>query len=285
MRGSRSDEHGDWLELGSRLSTQASFAGALRFRPLSEVCVCPGKTSCMKIGGKAPNMSGTLYTCGRVHKPHKLKLKPHSANANAVIDAVHKIMQEELSQAARERWCSRLDAELGKGTFGPTQTFDVATVAVPRVWTPAKPKLALALLDEFLQDHADPQALPPKKSIGAGGPISKLLTRRAIERLRRNKSVDWMEASGELTADQLGNATRLNQVLSRVAFDLLVYVHARATEIQREDGADVVLTLHSSDETVVGRAMRGCGVVYCEAGRAIFARAIALVRNALIGNE
>ena len=94
-----------------------------------------------------------------------------------------------------------------------------------------------------------------------------------------------MEASGELTADQMGNATRLNQVLSRVAFDLLVYVHARATEIQREDGADVVLTLHSSDETVVGRAMRGCGVVYCEAGRAIFARAIALVRNALIGNE
>jgi|EP00966_Prymnesium_polylepis_P274572 hypothetical protein len=83
-----------------------------------------------------------------------------------------------------------------------------------------------------------------------------------------------MEASGELTADQMGNATRLNQVLSRVAFDLLVYVHARATEIKREDGADVVLTLHSSDETVVGRAMRGCGVVYCEAGRAIFARAI-----------
>ena len=106
-------------------------------------------------------MSGTLYTCGRVHKPHKLKLKPHSANANAVIDAVHKIMQEELSQAARERWCSRLDAELGKGTFGPTQTLDVATVAVLRVWMPAKPKLALALLDEFLKDHDDPQAPPP----------------------------------------------------------------------------------------------------------------------------
>ena len=35
----------------------------------------------------------------------------------------------------------------------------------------------------------------------------------------------------------------------------------------------------------VGRAMRGCGVVYCEAGRAIFARAIALVRDALIENE
>jgi len=222
-----------------------------------------------------------LYTCGRVQKPHKHKLKSPSANANAVIDAVHKIMQEELSQAAHERWCSRLDAELGKGTFGPTQTLDATTVAVPRVWTPTKPKLVLALLDEFLQDHDDPQASPPKKSIGTGSPISKLLIRRAVERLCRNKGKDWMEASGELTADQLGNATRLSQVLSRVAFDLLVYVHARATEIQREDGGGVVLTLHSSDETVGGRAMRGCGVVYCEAGRAIFARAIALVRNAL----
>ena len=285
MRGSRSGEHGDWLELGGSLSTQVGFAGALRFRPLSEVCVCPDKKELHKNRCKSSNMSGTLYTCGRVHKPHKLKLKPHSANANAVIDAVHKIMQEELSQAARERWCSRLDAELGKGTFGPTPTLDATPIAVPRVWTPAKPKLALALLDEFLQDHDDPQASPPKKSIGAGGPISKLLTRRAIERLVRNKGNDWMEASGELTADQLGNATRLNQTLSRAAFDLLVYVHARATEIQREDGADVVLTLHSSDETVVGRAMRGCGVVYCEAGRAVFARAVALVRNALIGNE
>ena len=63
-----------------------------------------------------------------------------------------------------------------------------------------------------------------------------------------------------------------------------MYVHARAVEIQREDGADAVLTLHSSDETVVGRAMRGCGVVYCEAGRAIFARAVALVRDALVSS-
>ena len=147
--------------------------------------------------------------------------------------------------------------------------------SVPRVWVPAKPKLALALLDELVNDHEGPLASIPKKSIGIGGAISKLLARHAVERLRRNKGVEWLEASGELTSDQLNDAARLNQTLSRVAFDLLVYVHARAVELQREDGADVVLALHSSDETIVGRAMRGCGVVYCDAGRAIFERAVA----------
>lgn len=38
-----------------------------------------------------------------------------SSNANAVIDAVQKIMGEELSQSARESWCLRLDVELGRG--------------------------------------------------------------------------------------------------------------------------------------------------------------------------
>jgi hypothetical protein len=55
VRGSRSGEHGAWLELGSRLSTQVGFAGALRFRPLSEVCVCVlVRKSGVKIGVKAP---------------------------------------------------------------------------------------------------------------------------------------------------------------------------------------------------------------------------------------
>jgi hypothetical protein len=79
----------------------------------------------------------------------------------------------------------------------------------------------------------------------------------------------------------LNNTARLTQTLSRVAFDLLVYVHARAVELQREEEADVVLTLHSSGETIVGRAMRGCGVVYCVEGRKIFTRAVSMVRDAL----
>lgn len=224
-------------------------------------------------------MNHSLYTCGRIHKRHL-----PSSNVKTVVDAVYKLMQEELSRTACERWCSVLNAELGNRDFDPsggTLDAEPEVVAVPRTWVPAKPKLVSALLDELVNDQDDPRTPPAKKSIGTGGPISKLLARHAIERLCRNKGVEWLEASGELTSDQLNNASRLNQTLSRVAFDLLVYVHARAVELQREAGADVVLALHSSSETIVGRAMRGCGVVYCVEGRKIFTRAVSMVRDAL----
>ena len=58
-------------------------------------------------------------------------------------------------------------------------------------------------------------------------------------------------------------------------------LHARAEELQREDGVEAVIELQSADQTVVGRAMRGSGVVYCEAGRSILARTLALVREAM----
>jgi hypothetical protein len=75
---------------------------------------------------------------------------------------------------------------------------------------------------------------------------------------------------------------KLSQALSRVAFDLLVYVHARASELKRNEETAAVLELHSADQTLVGRAMRGCGVVFCEAGREIFERSVASVREALV---
>ena len=226
-------------------------------------------------------MSGTLYTCGRMHKPHKLKLRTPSVKAAVVIDAVCKLMQEELSEARCDRWCSRLNAELGEGVFNLSSEAAPDSESVPQVWVPAKPKLALALLDEFLRDGDDLYVLSPKKRIGVGSTVSKLLTRRVVERLCREKGIEWLKASDELAPGQLNDGVRLNQALSRVAFDLVVYVHARAVELARKEEADVVLALHSSDQTVVGRAMRGCGVVYCEEGRAMFARAAALVREAL----
>ena len=66
-----------------------------------------------------------------------------------------------------------------------------------------------------------------------------------------------------------------------MAFDLLVYVHARALELKHQDAADVMIELHSSDQTLVGKAMRGCGVVFCEKGREVFARAVTIVRDAM----
>jgi hypothetical protein len=48
---------------------------------------------------------------------------------------------------------------------------------------------------------------------------------------------------------------------------------------------DAVLELHSSDQTLMGRSMRGCGVVVCEKGRATFARAVALVRDTMVARK
>ena len=52
-----------------------------------------------------------------MHKQRKLKLCSPGARAKAMADAVYKIMQEELSESACERWCSRLNTELGPGCF------------------------------------------------------------------------------------------------------------------------------------------------------------------------
>ena len=92
---------------------------------------------------------------------------------------------------------------------------------------------------------------------------------------------EWLQACGELSIGQLDDPVKLNQALSRVAFDLLVYLHARAEELRREDEIDAVLELHSSDQALVGRSTRGCGLVHCEAGRAILSRAATLVREGL----
>ena len=78
---------------------------------------------------------------------------------------------------------------------------------------------------------------------------------------------------------------RLNHTLSRVAFDLLVYSHARAVELGQQDGGEAVLELHSSDQTAVGREMRGSGIVYCRRGREIFIRAVELVRETMSSAE
>ena len=229
------------------------------------------------------NGSKTMYTCGRMHKPRKQKLTHSTARAKAVVAAVFKAMREELSIAACERWCSRLNTELGFVVFGPSGgALEAKAAPVPRVWVPAKPKLTLALLDEIMREH-DPvlECKSLKTAIGSNGEISKVLARHAVEQLRRGKGFEWLQACGELSNDQLDDPVKLNQALSRVAFDLLVYLHARAEELRREDEIDAILELHSSDQALVGRSTRGCGLVHCEAGRAILSRAATLVREGL----
>ena len=61
-----------------------------------------------------------------------------------------------------------------------------------------------------------------------------------------------------------------------------MYTHARAMDMKQEGEENAVLDLHSSDQTLVGKAMRGCGVVFCEAGRAVFVRAAESVRDGMV---
>ena len=237
-----------------------------------------------------PNTMSSVYTCGRMHKPRKNKLHVPSGRAS-VVAAVARIMKEELSNVACDRWFSRLDAELGSGTFHTADAVEKVSgceaVPVPRAWMPAKPKLALALLDEFdrpQESHVVGANSKPKASVGIHR-LTKMVARDAIKRLREEKA-EWLKSCGELTSEQQEDAPKMVQTLARVAFDLLVYVHARGVELQRADGVDAaVFVLHGSDQTLCGRAMRGCGIVYCDTGRVLFTRALEHVREGLVNAQ
>jgi hypothetical protein len=231
----------------------------------------------------------TIYTSGRIQKQRKRNTHtPVSARAKSVIDAVTRAMREELCEAAWMRWCLRVNNYIGSDAFDPSgNEADAGDIAapVPRVWCPSKPKLALALLNELHRsDMNDSPTNPPKASpcVGTERHITKVLARRTIESMREDKGLEWLEACGELTDAQLKDSAKLSQTLARVAFDVFVFMHARAIEIQREQGADdAVIALHSSDQTLTGKALRGCGVVCCADGRGILARAITRMKESL----
>ena len=86
---------------------------------------------------------------------------------------------------------------------------------------------------------------------GANG-LTKLLARQMVATMLDRKGEEWLKVC-ELTVAQLESPVKTSHTLSRAAFDMIVYVHARAEEIRQKDGADVVLELQSSDETLRGR--------------------------------
>ena len=228
-----------------------------------------------------------LYTCGRIHKPNKSQDCSANTKAKTPAAAVYKIMREELSESACERWVPRLDAELGRGTFelGGGAVDEVTNRPVPQVWVPPKPKITLALLDGFIRSSEPTGAEGQRAHLGSDTAVSKVLARLVVEQLCRDKGPDWLRGTGELTSAQLDDPVKLSQTLSRVSFDLIVFLHARALELKQNEETAAILELHSADQTLVGRAMRGCGVVFCEAGREIFARTVASVREAFSLSE
>lgn len=216
-----------------------------------------------------------MYTCGRMHKPKRTLAKQ---TEDRVLKLVKTLMCKELETVCCERLVRLLSTELDSEECAKSGAGKVRSV--PKLWVPSKPRLTIAMLDELLTADWAPH-MNSYPSIGAKGGISKLLARQLVVDVRRSKGVEWMDACGEFSRIQQYDPRRQANAMSRVAFDLLVYIHARASEIQRAGDMNIVLELHSAGETLRGKEMRGCGVVLCEEGRSVFVRACKLVRDAL----
>lgn len=212
-----------------------------------------------------------VYTCGRMHKPVR-KTKLSAIKANALLGRLDHILKLETTTSAEV--VSLLQSELIDAKFVSQDMKTTATNRVPRLWLPSKPKVTLALMEALKTVHESDCS--NMRSAGANG-LTKLVARHVVADVLNTKGSGWMHECGELTVAQLESPIKTSQTLSRTAFDMLVYVHARAEEIRQRDGADVVLELQSSDETLCGRDLRGCGVVYCTVGRSMFDRASAEV--------
>ena len=219
--------------------------------------------------------TNTLYTCGRMHKPtRKRKLSSH--RANALLERLSNIVLLKSFGVP----CAQIVAQLQCELFSMSSICksEPSQHHVPRLWMPTKPNITMAILEAMVDEH-DQEGQPEAPCVGAG--LTKVVARHIVSRMMINKGDEWLEKCGELSKAQLESQVKVNHTLSRAAFDLFVYVHARAIELRRDDGVDAVLQLHSADETLCGRELRGTGVVYCPTGRRIFAKACALVRDAL----
>ena len=157
----------------------------------------------------------------------------------------------------------------------------ISTPSKPRSCALQKPLLCAALLDALdlpaTKRLSDGEALEITASVGVGGrdePIilSKLVARRAAL-WAMDRHGDRIRASGELSAEQLACPRRLNKALARTAFDLLDFLVSRATEMRTEEEGHALLQLHTTLQRLVGPKSRGCGVVYCAEGKALFERA------------
>lgn len=233
-----------------------------------------------------------LLTTGRLQKA-RLKPATLTVKAKAVVDAVAKVMKEELSPSACERWRLCLNTELGMETFvafeagsesDSPQPSVPSVPNVPNVWVPSKPKLTIALLDQLEQDidNALEQDLTLEEILSPSAhPLRKLIARLAVDRMRTAKDESWLAACGELSDAQLKDDAKLTQVLSKASFSLIVFVHASANRIVKEEGLDCFIDLHSSNKSLGGKALRGCGIVYCETGGEVVKRALQLVRAGL----
>ena len=208
--------------------------------------------------------------------------------ASELVAAVVAVMKSELSATAADRWRALLDAELRQTIFSSPLAIRMLPNMAPRSpkkTTPAvlpltRPKLTAAVLEAFTSDEVladgEPVRLGVAGCIGADGGLEKLLTRRVVVWLQERKP-ELLQAGGELCDAKLGDKVRLEKTLSRITYDAIQYVHARAMAALEND-REVVLELQSADQTLAGKPLRGCGLVYCGRGRLLFEQAVTEAR-------
>jgi hypothetical protein len=219
-----------------------------------------------------------------------MQRKRAKLKATEIVTAILKVMKAELNDKGGVRWRNQLDAELGRNVFGSRLGVlgltmrQESTPVLPRPLPVTRPKLLAAVLDCFGSDSplADgrPVCLRAPCCIGVDGPVEKLLARRAVEWLQQHRG-GLLRASGELSDEKLDDAGRLVKTLSRIVLDALLHVHAAA--VASGDGT-ALLEMHSAIQTLAGKPLRGCGVIFCPAGRVLFARALAGARASLEAN-
>ena len=192
--------------------------------------------------------------------------------SEALRDAVTQIVSKETDGE-----CKRL----------PLQPVEQAPGSAPSLtkalcWSPSKRVVVAALLDAFGDDGGIPSksiAVNATVNVGNGSApvlLCKLMAKRAAD-LAIQKHGEQIRASGELRQDQLDNPVRLSKALARAAFDTLAFLYERARMLcedgSEESEAGALLQLHHTEQRLVGPSSRGCGVVYCAKGRAVFQRA------------
>ena len=209
------------------------------------------------------------------------------ASAAELMAAFSEVMQAELGTEAIARWRERLAVELGQVAV-PTGTGSLgrspcATSAA--VLPTTRPKLTAAVIDamgssEVLLDGEQVRAAV-NGCIGVEGGVAKLLARRVADYLRERRATDVLCAGGEIGDEALGDPTRLAKTLSRVIQETMVCVFSAAAATRGEGDEAAVLELHTADQTLAGKPLRGCGVVYCPRGRHLFERALTEARASL----
>ena len=201
------------------------------------------------------------------------------ASAAELMAAFTAVMQAELGTEAIARWRQRLAVELGQVAV-PTPCATSAAV-LPTT----RPKLTAAVIDamgssEVLLDGEQVRAAV-NGCIGVEGGVAKLLARRVADYLRERRATDVLCTGGEIDDAALVDPTRLAKTLSRVIQETMVCVFSAAEAARGEGDEAAVLELHTADQTLAGKPLRGCGVVYCPRGRHLFEKALAEARASL----